>query len=175
MSAPLVLAIESSCDETGIAVVEAGRRIQANVVASQVALHAREPVQRAHADGRHHVEARGVDLRDDEGVLEIRRACERLAIRCDDAAAAPECDAILHPNPIAVENVGRQQFSVRAQKTIDALSARELFRHPIARARGNINEEIRTILPQHIRRRNMPRVLAHHQPHPPQPRIKGPE
>jgi N6-L-threonylcarbamoyladenine synthase len=37
---PLVLAIESSCDETGIAIVEAGRRIHANVVASQVALHA---------------------------------------------------------------------------------------------------------------------------------------
>jgi N6-L-threonylcarbamoyladenine synthase len=37
---PLVLAIESSCDETGIALVEGGRRIHANVVASQVALHA---------------------------------------------------------------------------------------------------------------------------------------
>ena len=36
----LVLAIESSCDETGIAVVEGGRRIHSNVVASQVALHA---------------------------------------------------------------------------------------------------------------------------------------
>ena len=40
MSGPLVLAVESSCDETGIAVVEGGRRIHANVVASQVALHA---------------------------------------------------------------------------------------------------------------------------------------
>ncbi|MEO8228499.1 MAG: tRNA (adenosine(37)-N6)-threonylcarbamoyltransferase complex transferase subunit TsaD [Chloroflexota bacterium] len=40
MSEPLLLAIESSCDETGIAVVEGGRRIHANVVASQVALHA---------------------------------------------------------------------------------------------------------------------------------------
>ena len=40
MSGPLVLAIESSCDETGIALVEDGRRIHANVVASQVALHA---------------------------------------------------------------------------------------------------------------------------------------
>ncbi|HEX5827975.1 MAG TPA: tRNA (adenosine(37)-N6)-threonylcarbamoyltransferase complex transferase subunit TsaD [Candidatus Limnocylindrales bacterium] len=40
MSGPLLLAIESSCDETGIAVVEDGRRIHANVVASQVALHA---------------------------------------------------------------------------------------------------------------------------------------
>jgi len=40
MTGPLILAIESSCDETGIAVVEGGRRIVANVVASQVALHA---------------------------------------------------------------------------------------------------------------------------------------
>ena len=40
MSGPLVLALESSCDETGIAIVEGGRRIHANVVASQVALHA---------------------------------------------------------------------------------------------------------------------------------------
>jgi N6-L-threonylcarbamoyladenine synthase len=40
MSGPVVLAIESSCDETGIAVVEGGTRIHANVVASQVALHA---------------------------------------------------------------------------------------------------------------------------------------
>jgi N6-L-threonylcarbamoyladenine synthase len=40
VTGPLILAIESSCDETGIALVEGGRRIQANVVASQVALHA---------------------------------------------------------------------------------------------------------------------------------------
>jgi N6-L-threonylcarbamoyladenine synthase len=36
---PLVLAVESSCDETGIALVS-GNQIQSNVVASQVALHA---------------------------------------------------------------------------------------------------------------------------------------
>jgi N6-L-threonylcarbamoyladenine synthase len=40
VSGPLLLAVESSCDETGIALVEDGRRIHANVVASQVALHA---------------------------------------------------------------------------------------------------------------------------------------
>ena len=40
MSGPLVLSIESSCDETGVAVIEGGRRILSNVVASQVALHA---------------------------------------------------------------------------------------------------------------------------------------
>ena len=37
---PLLLAVESSCDETSIALVEGGRRIHANVVASQVAMHA---------------------------------------------------------------------------------------------------------------------------------------
>jgi N6-L-threonylcarbamoyladenine synthase len=36
----LVLAVETSCDETAVAVVEGGRRIRANVVASQVAMHA---------------------------------------------------------------------------------------------------------------------------------------
>jgi N6-L-threonylcarbamoyladenine synthase len=40
VSAPVILAIESSCDETGVAVVVGGRRILANSVASQVALHA---------------------------------------------------------------------------------------------------------------------------------------
>jgi N6-L-threonylcarbamoyladenine synthase len=35
-----VLAIESSCDETGIALIEDGRTIRSNVVASQVAMHA---------------------------------------------------------------------------------------------------------------------------------------
>jgi len=40
MTGTLVLAVESSCDETGIALVQDGRRIRANVVASQVALHA---------------------------------------------------------------------------------------------------------------------------------------
>jgi N6-L-threonylcarbamoyladenine synthase len=37
---PRILAIETSCDETGIAVVSNGRWIEANVVASQVAVHA---------------------------------------------------------------------------------------------------------------------------------------
>jgi N6-L-threonylcarbamoyladenine synthase len=37
----LILSVESSCDETAVAVVERGRRIRSSVVASQVALHAR--------------------------------------------------------------------------------------------------------------------------------------
>ena len=40
VSGGLILAVESSCDETGIALIEDGRLIRANVVASQVALHA---------------------------------------------------------------------------------------------------------------------------------------
>jgi N6-L-threonylcarbamoyladenine synthase len=36
----LILAVETSCDETSIAVVEGGRRIHSNVIASQVAMHA---------------------------------------------------------------------------------------------------------------------------------------
>jgi N6-L-threonylcarbamoyladenine synthase len=40
LSGGLILAIESSCDETGIALIEDGRLIRSNVVASQVALHA---------------------------------------------------------------------------------------------------------------------------------------
>ena len=40
MTGPRILAIESSCDETGVAVVVGGRRIETNQVASQVALHA---------------------------------------------------------------------------------------------------------------------------------------
>ena len=40
MSGARILAIESSCDETGVAVVVGGRRIEANQVATQIALHA---------------------------------------------------------------------------------------------------------------------------------------
>jgi N6-L-threonylcarbamoyladenine synthase len=40
VNGPRILAIESSCDETGVAVVVGGRRIEANQVATQVALHA---------------------------------------------------------------------------------------------------------------------------------------
>ena len=35
----LILAIETSCDETAAAVIEDGRRIRSNVVASQIDLH----------------------------------------------------------------------------------------------------------------------------------------
>jgi N6-L-threonylcarbamoyladenine synthase len=40
VTGPRILAIETSCDETGVAVVVGGRRILANQVATQIALHA---------------------------------------------------------------------------------------------------------------------------------------
>ena len=35
----LILAIETSCDETSVALVEDGRKIRANIISSQVPLH----------------------------------------------------------------------------------------------------------------------------------------
>ena len=55
LSAPLVLGIESSCDETGVGIVQ-GRKLLANEIASSVAEHARfggvvpEVAARAHVD-----------------------------------------------------------------------------------------------------------------------------
>ena len=52
-----ILAIETSCDETAAAVVEDGRRIISNVVASQVELHARYGGVFPEIASRAHVEA----------------------------------------------------------------------------------------------------------------------
>jgi N6-L-threonylcarbamoyladenine synthase len=55
----LVLGIETSCDETGVALVEDGRRVRSNVLADQQTLHARyggvvpEVASRAHVDLLH--------------------------------------------------------------------------------------------------------------------------
>lgn len=53
----IVLTIESSCDETAAAVVQDGRRILANVVASQVDVHARFGGVVPEVASRQHVEA----------------------------------------------------------------------------------------------------------------------
>ncbi|ALS38297.1 N6-L-threonylcarbamoyladenine synthase [Enterococcus rotai] len=52
----LILAIESSCDETSVAVVEDGRKILANIVASQVKSHQRFGGVVPEVASRHHVE-----------------------------------------------------------------------------------------------------------------------
>ena len=52
-----ILGIETSCDETAIGVVEDGRRVQANVVASQVELHAAYGGVVPELASRKHIEA----------------------------------------------------------------------------------------------------------------------
>lgn len=52
----LILAIESSCDETSVAVVENGNRIKSNIVASQVKSHVRFGGVVPEVASRHHVE-----------------------------------------------------------------------------------------------------------------------
>lgn len=51
-----ILGIETSCDETGAAVVEDGRRILSNVVASQTRIHARYGGIVPEVASRHHLE-----------------------------------------------------------------------------------------------------------------------
>jgi N6-L-threonylcarbamoyladenine synthase len=75
----IVLGIETSCDETGVAVVEDGRTIRSNLVASQVDLHERfggvvpEVAARAHVEAlspliERAMQAAGVEFRDLDGV-----------------------------------------------------------------------------------------------------------
>jgi N6-L-threonylcarbamoyladenine synthase len=52
----LILALESSCDETAAAVVEDGRRILSNVVSSQAEIHARHGGVVPELASRHHLE-----------------------------------------------------------------------------------------------------------------------
>lgn len=57
-----LLGVESSCDETSAAVVEDGRRILSNIVASQIEVHARFGGVVPEIASRHHVENIGAIL-----------------------------------------------------------------------------------------------------------------
>ena len=56
MSESLILAIESSCDETSVAVIQDGREILSNIVASQIKSHMRFGGVVPEVASRHHVE-----------------------------------------------------------------------------------------------------------------------
>lgn len=56
MSESLILAIESSCDETSVAVIRDGREILSNIVASQIKSHMRFGGVVPEVASRHHVE-----------------------------------------------------------------------------------------------------------------------
>jgi N6-L-threonylcarbamoyladenine synthase len=53
----LAMGIETSCDETAVGIVADGRRLLANVVASQAAIHARYGGVVPEVASRHHIEA----------------------------------------------------------------------------------------------------------------------
>ncbi|MBB6451018.1 N6-L-threonylcarbamoyladenine synthase [Geomicrobium halophilum] len=56
MSNPRILAIETSCDETAAAIVEGGKTLLSNVVASQIEIHKRFGGVVPEVASRHHVE-----------------------------------------------------------------------------------------------------------------------
>ncbi len=53
----LALGIETSCDETAVGIVEDGKKMLANVIASQAAIHARYGGVVPEVASRHHLEA----------------------------------------------------------------------------------------------------------------------
>ena len=56
----LVLGIETSCDETAVGIVGDGRRLLANVIASQAAIHARYGGIVPEVASRHHIDRKSV-------------------------------------------------------------------------------------------------------------------
>ncbi|OLC54669.1 MAG: tRNA (adenosine(37)-N6)-threonylcarbamoyltransferase complex transferase subunit TsaD, partial [Chloroflexi bacterium 13_1_40CM_4_68_4] len=76
-----ILAFETSCDETGVAIVEDGRKIRANVLASQVAIHAKTGGIVPEIAAREH-------LRSIDPLVDDALATARLSLRELDAIAA---------------------------------------------------------------------------------------
>ncbi|MGX7091746.1 tRNA (adenosine(37)-N6)-threonylcarbamoyltransferase complex transferase subunit TsaD [Hutsoniella sourekii] len=77
----LILAIESSCDETSVAVIENGSIIRSNIVASQIKSHQRFGGVVPEVASRHHVEqiSQVLDLALDEAELSIE-AVDAIAV-----------------------------------------------------------------------------------------------
>lgn len=73
-----ILAIETSCDETAAAVVEDGRKILANIVASQERIHAPHGGVVPELAARHHVEAMN---------LIIQKAIDKAGVNFEDLDA----------------------------------------------------------------------------------------
>ncbi|EKN64489.1 tRNA (adenosine(37)-N6)-threonylcarbamoyltransferase complex transferase subunit TsaD [Schinkia azotoformans] len=74
----IILAIESSCDETAVAIIKNGREILANVVASQIESHKRFGGVVPEIASRHHVE---------QITIVLEEAMNQAAITYDDIAA----------------------------------------------------------------------------------------
>lgn len=77
MKEELILAIESSCDETSVAVVKNGDEILANVIASQINSHKRFGGVVPEVASRHHVEQ--ITLCIEDALAEAGTSVEQLS------------------------------------------------------------------------------------------------
>lgn len=89
----LILAIESSCDETSVAVVKDGQEILSNIVASQINSHKRFGGIVPEVASRHHVEQ--ITLCLEEALVEAGVTAEQLtAVAVTEATRS--CRGITH-------------------------------------------------------------------------------
>src|SRR5688500_10907025 len=107
-------------------------------------------------------EERGVDLRDEQLLLELLRARGDRAVRRDHLRAAPEADPVLVPDAVREDDVERQVLRVEAVHQAarvrgaevaalgDAAAGAVRGREDDRRARGRVQ----------VRHREMPEVLA---------------
>ena len=77
MNEELILAVESSCDETSVAIVRNGNEILSNIVASQINSHKRFGGVVPEVASRHHVEQ--ITLCIEEAMTEAKVTVEELS------------------------------------------------------------------------------------------------
>ena len=88
MNEELILAIESSCDETSVAVVRNGTEILSNIVASQINSHKRFGGVVPEVASRHHVEQITLCLED---ALVCRQKIYRQSLSLMDQDLSARC------------------------------------------------------------------------------------
>ena len=91
-----ILAIESSCDETAAAVVEDGRRIISNIIATQVEEHKQSPYKPRGIGHRDRVDIRKRELRLHKCFIDHSDYALAVAARSDLGHYSPVQLVLLH-------------------------------------------------------------------------------
>ena len=91
----IILAFESSCDETSVAVVKNGNEILSNIVATQVASHQRFGGVVPEVASRHHIEQITYCIQDALDEANGKLCANAMAL----AAATPTNKAPTNPGP----------------------------------------------------------------------------
>src|SRR6266566_1341056 len=86
----------------------------------------------------------------DDGLVGAGRFDDRCAIGTDDARAAPECDAVLVADTIAVHDICREQLCIRPRHRVVAVCRpqRGASQHPASGRRGWHQEDVDTLARQ---------------------------